>query len=203
VLGDRHPYRDRAIELDPNRSASHMGFALYLFRSLGRVEEALDQLRIAEKNDPISPTLQFALGWTLISAGRYDEAARYCSKLPADHPNGKMCLGRALFWQGRTEEAIRIFETSDERGNRAVLGYAYARCGRREEAEKLAIDLGPLQQAVIFAGLGDKERALEALDRMSVVGPVRMGTIPSNPELALLRGDPRLKALRKKVGLPE
>jgi hypothetical protein len=56
---------------------------------------------------------------------------------------------------------------------------------------------------VIFAGLGDTERTLEALDRMAVVGPVRLGWILSLPELALLRGDPRLKALRKKVGLPQ
>jgi hypothetical protein len=56
---------------------------------------------------------------------------------------------------------------------------------------------------VIFAGLGDQERALEALDRMSVVGPVRMGTILGLPEFALLRGDPQVTALRKKVGLPE
>ena len=89
-------------------------------------------------------------------------------------------------------------------GSRGYLGYAYARSGRREEAEKL-IDLSPrpLQQFLIFAGLGDKERTLEALDRIAVVGPVRMGAILSLPELALLRGDPRLKALRKKVGLPE
>ena len=193
----------RAIELDPNSSASHTGFALNLLRSLGRVDEALKQLRIAEKNDPISPKLQFALGWVLISAGRYDEAARYCSKLPADHPNRNMCVGRALLGQGRTEEAIQFLNKRDA-GNRSYLGYAYARSGRREEAEKL-IDLSPrpLQQFVIFAGLGDKDRTLEALDRLSAVGPVRMGSILTLPELALLRGDPRLKALRKKVGLPE
>ena len=109
-----------------------------------------------------------------------------------------MCLGRALLGQGKTEEAIRIL--SDNRG---YLGYAYARSGRREEAEKLAMSLSPHQRAVIFAGLGDKERTLEALDRMAVVGPVRMGWILDLPELALLRGDPRLKALRKRVGLPE
>jgi hypothetical protein len=65
------------------------------------------------------------------------------------------------------------------------------------------VDLPPIQQSVIFAGLGDKERSLEALDHMAVVGPVRMGAILSLPELAVLRGDPRLKALRKKVGLPD
>jgi adenylate cyclase len=193
----------RAIELDPNSSASRTGFAVYLLESLGRIEEALYQLRIAEKNDPLSPRLQYNLGRLLISAGRYDEAARYCNKLPPDHSGRNMCLGGALLGQGRTEEAIRVFIKSDARSERGYLGYAYARSGRREEAEKLAIDLSPLQQAVIFAGLGDKERTLEALGRMAVVGPVRMGSILSLPELALLRGDPRLKALRKKVGLPE
>ena len=111
----------------------------------------------------------------LISAGRYDEAARYCEKLPADYQNRSTCLGRALLWQGKTEEAIQIFLKSGIKGDRGYLGYAYARSGRREEAEELATE--PSGRAVIFAGLGDKERALEALDRMSVVGPVRMGWI--------------------------
>jgi TolB-like protein/Flp pilus assembly protein TadD len=195
----------RAIELDPGSSALRTGLALNLLKSLGRVEEALHQLHVAEKNDPLSPQVQFNISWLLISAGRYDEAAGYCNKLPADYPQRNECLGRALLGQGRTEEAIRIFIKSEDRSDRAYLGYAYARSGRREEAEKLAIDLSPkpLQQAVVFAGLGDKERTLEALDRMAVVGPVRMGWILGLPELALLRGDPRLKALRKKVGLPE
>src|SRR6266567_4202375 len=74
----------------------------------------------AEKNDPLSPRLQFNLGWLLISAGRYDEAARYCNKLPADQPNKNSCLGRALVGQGRTEEAIRIFIKSDNRPIRLI-----------------------------------------------------------------------------------
>jgi hypothetical protein len=88
--------------------------------------------------------------------------------------------------------------------DRAYLGNAYARSGRRDEAEKPAIDLSrsPFHQALIFAGLGDKDRTLEALNRVSVVGPVRMGCILSLPEPALLRDDPRLIALRKKAGLP-
>jgi serine/threonine-protein kinase len=195
----------RAIELDRGSSAAHAEYAAFLLRPLGRVEEALDQLRMAEKNDPLSTQIQSNLGWVLISAGRYDEAAGYCNKLPADHPDRNMCLGRALLGRGRTEEAIRTFIKRDDGADRAYLGYAYARSGRRQEAEELANDLSrrPLQQAVVFAGLGDKERTLEALDRMAVVGPVRMGWILSLPELALLRGDARSKALRKRVGLPE
>jgi len=114
----------RAIDLDPNSSASHTSFALDLLRSTGRLEEALHQLQIAEKNDPLSPILQFALGGALLSAGRFDESAKYCNKLPADHPGRDYCLGRALLWQGRTEEAIHIISKSDDRSARSYLGYA-------------------------------------------------------------------------------
>ena len=73
------------------------------------------------------------------------------------------------------------------------------------ETEKLAADVSPnpFHQTLIFAGLGDKERTLEALDRMTELGPLRIGRILTFPELALVRGDPRLKAIRRKVGSPE
>ena len=149
------------------------------------------------------------MGLYLIWAGRYDEAASHCEKLPADYPRKNLCLGRARFWQGRIGEAIQILATAFERGARAdlpgFLGFAYARAGRRREAEKLAAPtpLNPFNQAMIFAGLGDKDRTLEALDRAATAGPIRIGWQLTAPELALLRGDPRVKALRKKVGLPE
>ena len=45
------------------------------------------------------------------------------------------CLGRALLGQGRIDEAIQVLATADSPG---YLGYAYARAGRRVEAEELA-----------------------------------------------------------------
>ncbi len=195
----------RALELDPNRSMSYQDFVLHLHLPLGRIEEALRHSRLAVKADPLSPQVHDDLALVLISAARYDEAADHCQKLPADFPFKSLCLGRARLGQGRTEEAIQILATSDRGLQRAYLGHAYGRAGRREEAEKLAAALSPnpFQGALIFAGLGDKERTLEALERMAPLGPVRIGRALTLPELALVRGDPRVKALRKKVGLPE
>jgi hypothetical protein len=84
-------------------------------------------------------------------------------------------------------------------------GYAYARAGRREDAEKLAVEVAPnaYSQAIIYAGLGDKDRTLEALDRVAGLGAVRVGQALNSPEFAVLRGDPRVTVLRKKVGLPQ
>jgi hypothetical protein len=58
-------------------------------------------------------------------------------------------------------------------------------------------------QAEIFVALGDRDRAFEALERAIPLGPVRIGRDLTYWGFAPLRGDPRVKALRKKIGLPE
>src|SRR5262249_45442739 len=87
--------------------------------------------------------------------------------------------------------------------SRGFLGFIYARSGHREEAEKMAAaSMYANEQALIYAGLDDKDRTFEALGRMAELGAQRVGVYINYPELALLRDDPRLKALQKKVGLP-
>ncbi len=186
----------RAIELEPSNSLAYSDLAIVLLLPLGRIEEGVREMQLAEKTDPLSPWVQKALGWVLLSAGRYEESAGHCQK--AAEPR---CLGRARLAQGRIDEAIQILATGDKQ----YLGYAYGRAGRREEAEKFAAAAAPnaFTQALTFAGLGDKDRTLEALDRLASLGAVRVGRALNSPEFALLRGDPRVKALRKKVGLPQ
>jgi TolB-like protein/Flp pilus assembly protein TadD len=201
----------RAVELGPGRSDSYRHFVMFLLLPLGRIEEALRQLRIAERNDRLSPRVHYDFAYVLISAGRFNEAAAHCEGLPSDFLVRSECLGRARYGQGRIGEAIQILATAVDRGvpagspSRGYLGYAYGRAGRREEAETVAATTPdrPFNQALTFAGLGDKDRTFEALDRMAVLGPFRIGRALTFPEFAFLRGDARVKALRGKVGLPE
>lgn len=199
----------RAIERDPNCAMYYGHFAMYLLLPLGRIEEALRQLRVAEKADPASYEVHFDATYVLIAAGRFNEASRHCDKLPADAGDKTWCLARLRLEQGRIGESIRMLEAAIDRrtsvGGVGDLGYAYARAGRREEAEKIALAgaADPIAQARIFAGIADRDRTLEALDRGSAAGPFRVGRALAFPEYAFLRGDPRLKVLRQKVGLPE
>ena len=79
--------------------------------------------------------------------------------------------------------------------------------GRRAEAEKLIAEApirypdrrGPHQFAVVFAGFGDRDHTIERLESLARAGPVRLGFTLNSPEFAFVRGDPRLKTLRKKV----
>ena len=186
-----------AIELNSNSPVTRLNFVMNLLWPLGRMDEAVQQLRAAEKADPLSQSLQFVYGGLLTAAGRYEEAAGHCQK----SSDVAECQGRVLLAEGRIDDAIKSLASAP---NTRYLGYAYGRAGRREEVEKLAaVSRGALQQVLIYAGLGDKDGTLNALDRMTELGPVRVGVSLTAPELSFLRGDPRVRALRKKAGLPE
>ena len=200
----------RAIEIDPNSSAAHGHFSRFYYWPLGRIKEAVREARAAVRNDPLSPLAHSELCDVLLTAGRYDEAASQCQNVPADHQWewGMVCLGRARFGQGRTAEAIQVLSSVKEWG---YLAYVYAKSGRQAEAEKLMAEApilhpdrrGAHQLALVFAGFGDRDHTIERLERLAPAGPVRLGFTLNSPEFAFVRGDPRLKALREKVGLPE
>src|SRR5262245_4686541 len=206
----------RAIELQPQRADSHTHFASLYLLPLGRLEDAIAQLPVVERNDPLAAEVHFFLGDALEDAGRDQEAIKACEKLPPENSNRGRCIFEAQVRLGKAREVVQFFEAKQPRPDSAEfrvggagtpLGCAYARLGRREEAERVAPMIsGGEGGAEIFSCLGDKDRVFEILDRNSEVGPIRMGWFLLRVDRAnrgLLRGDPRLKALRKKVGLPE
>ena len=107
-----------------------------------------------------------------IEAGLYDEAiksAQWVLQQDPDFPFVDAQLGRALILSGRPDDALPIFSRKPEHS--VFLGYLYAVTGRRDEAEALAAGFLPAHQFWIYAGLGDKDRAFEALDRAVTINP--------------------------------
>src|SRR5215831_14461366 len=96
----------RALELDPNSSSTRIHFAHNLLLPLGRIEEAVAQNRIAEKTDPLSSEVRTGLAYTLISAGRFDEASAQCKK-PCI---GALIQERINLLRGKINETIPILE---------------------------------------------------------------------------------------------
>jgi len=208
----------RAIEIDRNRPESHGDFAVYVLMQQGRIREALQEMRMAQRSDPLSAEVRSQFAYVLLSSHLYDEAASECEKLPEDcrcwpapsEPIRYECLGRARLGQGRLREAIEILAAGVAKGVpigapiRGYLGYAYGRVGRRDEAEKIVESdwRFPYHQAVALIGMGDRDRAIAALEKMAPAGPVRVGLALAVPEFDKLRDDSRFKALRTEVGLP-
>jgi serine/threonine-protein kinase len=198
----------RAIELAPRDLLWRDHFALFLLLPLGRVEEAIGQLRVAEELDPLSLQTHNALSLALRSADRYDEALFHCQKAAQNDQQRSVCWAQNLMQQGKNEEAVKILEANWsghllEPGGHNV-GIAYAKAGRRADAERVALMLPRLASKVqIFAALGDKDRTFDILNQMAPMGPARLGRdMLLAPNFAFLRGDPRLSLLRARVGLP-
>ena len=195
----------RSMNLQPSHLESHGYFAMYYLLPLGRIEEAIRELRIAEKSNPV---FGFFLAEALGFAGRNDEAAEICHKLPAEYPSKNTCISGTFVRQGKINEVIQAYGARSDNNPdvKATLACAYAHVGRREDAERTAVDLNVNARLRAFACLGYKDRVFDTLESNTALGPIRIGWFllrvdRENP--GLLRRDPRLKALRKKVGLPE
>src|SRR5262249_16003944 len=127
----------RAIELAPRDPLWRNHFAMFLLLPLGRLDEAIRELRVAEELDPLLPQTHSILRLALRAGGRFDEALSHCQKAAQNDRQRGDCWAENLQRHGRHEEAVRILETVWNghllEPGAQVLGVAYAKAGRRED----------------------------------------------------------------------
>jgi tetratricopeptide (TPR) repeat protein len=197
----------KALTLNPSLTEIHSDFVLGVLMPIGDTPEALRQLAAARIADPLSLDVRRTEALNFVEAGRYEDAIENCLWIrqhdPA-FPFVDLWLGRALYLSGRFEEAREALERAGPQFW-GYVGYLLAVSGHREEAEALAAKYpdSPSRTMLIYAGLGDTDRAYEGLRRTAEVNWWRAATWLHRPELTLLRGDPRMPALKKELGLPE
>jgi serine/threonine-protein kinase len=206
----------RAIELNPSLTQAYTGYTDSTLLPLGKLDEALRILRMALQNDALSLDVQRQIGVAQFLAGRYAEAIDTLQRVHTvepDYPFVEAFLGRSLTFGGRRAEGLLLMERSDGHHLGAFVGQSrrppwlaqpYVMAGRRADAETLAVQHKDSHAAlaIIYAVLGDKDRAFEELERVATVEPHHLGGILIQPEMAVLRGDPRLTSLRERFGLP-
>jgi len=76
--------------------------------------------------------------------------------------------------------------------------------GRSRDAEAIAArhPEAPGRQMIVYAGLGDKDRTFARLEGLAANNWWLAAFAMQRPELGLLRGDPRVAALRQRLRLP-
>ncbi len=175
--------------------------------SIGQPEEALRYVDEALALDPLNSASHYAHVSVLFYAHRYEEAVRYSLKLQQESPElfrFPALLGHSLLMLGRTKEAALAF--GENITGEALLA---ARSGNRELAlAKLAAlkerdsEFGSVDFARVYAQLGDKDAAFEALNHAWDVRDSGLLSLKTDPYLDPLRGDSRYAALIKRLGLP-
>ena len=202
----------RAIELNPGLIVSYTSFSISTLQPLGRVAEAEQLLRQAERTDPFSEQLKLAIGRVLLQANRPAELIALLEpvrRTDSDTFVIDQFIGRALMLEGRAADALPLL---DQRRRRLVdptsapepwLAGAYALLGRRAEAEKLARDYDhlPFRRAIINAALGNSGRMFHGLEEMAEREPQRLAHLLRAPEFAAYRHDERFMRLLQQMKL--
>lgn len=207
----------RSIELDPNYPTAHHWYGIYL-GATGQTEQAIASLKRAQQRDPLSPIIGATLGWELNNARHYDEAIEEIRKTLDMEPSfatGRWWLGLLYEQKAMYREAIAEFQRAYElsEGNpyaRGALGHAYALSGNPEKALQVLADLrelaksryvAPFETALIYTGLGEKERAFEWLEKAFEDRSWGMVLLKVDPRFDRLRADPRFAGLLRRMGL--
>jgi TolB-like protein/Tfp pilus assembly protein PilF/class 3 adenylate cyclase len=206
----------RAIELNPNYATAHHWYGNTFLANVGRFDEAIAEGKRAVELDPLSLIINADLGSTLMWARRFDEAIaqqRRTLALDGNFYYAHWNLGEALYYKGDVAGAIAEYEKArsleEDPETLGLLGQAYAKTGRKEEALKILAELNEVARrdyvrpelfAIIYIGLGDKSKAIQYLedeyqrhDGFDFVG------IRVDPRLDPLRDHPRFKQLLAKV----
>jgi serine/threonine-protein kinase len=209
----------RAISLNPQSAQSYTLYTHYL-AGMGRFDEANNQGRRALELDPLSVSTHWFLGWGAILAGRGDEAISQFSKAAELDPNNpwvRAFLGRAYLFNGMPQRGIEEMETAERLNPNdsyvlGYLGYGYAVTGRRADALKILQRLDEMEKrryvsriarVYVYAGLGDKDKAFEWLEKAYQERADSLAWFRNDPESKSLRDDPRFAALMRKVGFTE
>jgi TolB-like protein/DNA-binding winged helix-turn-helix (wHTH) protein/Flp pilus assembly protein TadD len=207
-----------ARELGP-RSEPVLGSYWRFLLLMGEYDEAIAVGQSEADLDPLSPSKKGIVPFILLRAGHCDEALERFRKVHREYPPyipAANNIGVAYICKGLYKEAAAQFEKTvpvqgaPERESFANLAFAYARSGRSDKAREMLWELqqesnqryiDPINFAIIHAGLGENDRALDSLEKAykNRSGPPYVHL----PHIALnvLRNDPRWADFARRKGL--
>jgi len=207
---------ERALQLNPNYATAHHWFGAGPLLALGRFNESIVEAKRSIELDPLSMINNADFGNDYYYARRYDEAIAQLRKTIEIEPRFYLAhyyLAQALQSKGQLPEAIteyrKAVELDDDPFALALLGQAYARSGQLDDARKILDRLNQEAKSryvaaygigVVFLGMGDKNRAMDELERAYRENDGNdIYNIRVDPLLDDLRGDPRFEALAEKI----
>jgi TolB-like protein/Tfp pilus assembly protein PilF len=215
--GAENEYR-RAIELNPRYATAHHWYAAQLLLQ-GRLDQALQEIKIAQQLDPLSLGINKDYAVILLYAGDYDKALEQCRKTLEIEPDFHMMstyIAQIYELQQKyllaIEELEKAHAAAPEDGEITYgLGQAYALMGRKAEALKILNELNqplknvylPKEAAYLHLLLGDKERAIAILEKAAEDHYMAVAELKADPRLTELRNDARVRSILQQIRLSE
>jgi serine/threonine-protein kinase len=209
----------QAIQMSPNYATTHQWYGRMLVQ-IKRYDEAVAEGKRAQELDPLSLIITANLSDDYFYQGKYDEALQYAKATVDMDPNfflGHLSVGTVYEMKGNYTVALteyqRVMELNDDPNYLAYLAHLYAVSGKRDEALKTLEQMKQIANggryishygyAVVYAGLGNKDKAIEQLEQSFEERGPDFLYVAVDPFFKDLHSDPRFVDLMHRAGLPE
>jgi serine/threonine-protein kinase len=210
----------KAIAVDPKYPTAHQWYGELLYNT-SRLDSSIATTRRAKNLDPLAPILTAALGYSLIVAGRYDEALTEIARGLEIAPNLGVLhsiASLAHLFAGHTADARREMEVAVQNDSELVLrkgqlAYVYAKTGDHAKARAVLDEMrkagaseaaNQVAFAIPYIALGEKDKALDLLEsaaRRRDIGLLTAASPLDDPTYAEVRNDPRFINILKQMDL--
>ena len=171
----------RALELNPNYATAHQWYAIW-FVGRGAADQALAELGLAEKADPLSLVIKADSAEVLNSVGRYQEAAQMARRALELDPTFALAhynLADSYVGQQQYPQALSEYQKvlATDSGNvwaRGAIARVYAQMGQRAAAERLLKEVletcgnrgdCSYEISTIYFSLGERDQGFEWLEK--------------------------------------
>lgn len=205
----------QAVELDPGYAIAHYWYAEYLM-TMGRTREALARVEHGWELDPLNSVINASVGMIRYLAHDYDGALvalRRGLEIDPTHYVSYLRVGLVCLQKNLPNEAIDAMRQAvmHSRGSTealAGLAQAHAVTGDKLGMERIVKELGesghryvsPYNVARVFGAIGDKQLALEWLERAYREHNPDLFELTREPSFAGLHSDAKFRELVDRIG---
>ncbi len=207
-----------AIGLAPGYATAHHWFAMSCLVPLARLDEALQEITLAQSLDPVSSIVARDLAVVHLYRRDLEAALEQCDHTIELNPH----FSPAYWTLGLIQELRKDLDESTAAFHRAInlapnsprmqgaLARALALAGKRDQALSILRKLeelskhryvSPFDFACIRFALGQTDLGFKWLTRAYRDRSFEMGALRFDPRVDVVRGDRRLEAIAKQVGL--
>jgi len=209
---------EQAMALGCGCMEPSLKYGFYL-AGMGRQEEGIATIQKVRDLDPISLVVNTHLGNHYYWAHQQDRARTQFLKTLEINPNfppARYGLAWSYLAQGEADQAVGHIEEAIRSGGKfrdaaAGLAYARARAGSYQQAEAVLQDLLKIKAsedqyissraiAAVYTGMGDKESALDWLERAYQERAAWMSFLQVEPIWDPLRDERRFQEIVTKIG---
>jgi serine/threonine-protein kinase len=207
----------KAVKHNPNSAEAHFVYGSTL-PCVGKLDDAIGEMREALVLDPLSPLYSRWLGRYLLFSADLDgalEQSRKTLEIDTNYYHAFLDIGAAYLGKGDPEQAMDWYRRaqsleSSVRSYDAHLVRVLAALGQPDEAHAIMERLEQeskehyLRAEVVamgYAALGERDRAFACLDEALNARSAGLIFVHLDPGYEPLRSDPRFDELAQKIGV--